>query len=156
LNKSALLLAATVLAACGRPTSTATVAPSQLAPPDAFQCVMNTMKAIGFQRTMYDEADRRTSGRRENPNISFSSTQFRKTWDRLDVQVLAASDGTQVEVLPVTEAEYFGQNGKNFQPLTPSEDVQAAARKLQRDCGGAPSGPTGAPAADSVPAAAPN
>jgi hypothetical protein len=151
LDKRALLLAAAVLAACGRPTSTATVAPSQLPPPDAFQCVMNTMKAIGFQRTMYDENDRRTSGRRENPNITFSSTQFRKTWDRLDVQVLAASDGTQVEVLPVTEAEYFGQNGKNFQPLTPSDDVQAAARKLQRDCGGAPS----APAADSVPAAAP-
>jgi hypothetical protein len=109
---------------------------------------MNTMKAIGFQRTMYDEGDRRTSGRRENPNITFSSTQFRKTWDRLDVQVLAGSDGTQVEVLPVTEAEYFGQAGKYFQPLSPSEDVVQAGQKLQRDCASAPGAP-----ADTVPSA---
>jgi hypothetical protein len=117
---------------------------------------MNTMKAIGFQRTMYDENDRRTSGRRENPNITFSSTQFRKTWDRLDVQVLAGSSGTEVQVLPVTEAEYFSQNGKNLQALTPSDDVQAAARKLQRDCGGAPTGPTETPARDSIPPASPS
>ena len=143
--------------ACGRPVSTSSVTPSQLAPPDAFQCVMNTMKSMGFQRTMYDEGDLRTSGRKENPKISFSSTQFRKTWDRLDVRVVTAAAGTQVEALPVTEAEYFSQNGKNFQSLAPSDDVQLAAHKLQRDCAGAPATPAAspgaAPARDSVPPA---
>lgn len=110
---------------------------------------MKRMKALGFQRTMYDEDELRTSGRKENPEITFSSTQFHKTWDRLDVQVLAAASGTTLTVLPVTEAEYFGQNGKYFQALRPSEEVVQAGEKLQRDCATEPATP-----ADTVPSGA--
>jgi ABC-type glycerol-3-phosphate transport system substrate-binding protein len=143
-----LLLSAVLLAACGRPTATSSVAPSQLAPPDAFQCVMTTFKTLGFQRTMYDQDEMRTSARKENPKITFSNTQFRKTWDRLDVDVQAGAAGTDIDVLSVTEAEYFRQNGKYLEQIPPSAEVQQAAQELQTRCNGSELIPS-----DSVPPA---
>jgi hypothetical protein len=133
---SAFLIAACGIAACGRPTATSTVAPSQLPPADAFQCVMKAFKDLGFQRTMYDEDDLRTSARKENPKITFSNTQFRKTWDRLDVEIAPGTAGTEVEILTVTEAEYFSQSGKILEQLPPSAEVQQAARDVQARCDG--------------------
>jgi hypothetical protein len=95
---------------------------------------MKAFQALGFQRTMYDQDELRTSARKENPKITFSNTQFRKTWDRLDVNVRPGTTGTDVDVVTVTEAEYFSQNGKNFERLTPSPEVQQAARELQTRC----------------------
>ena len=141
---------ALLLVACGRPTATSSVAPSRLAPPDAFQCVMKTFQTLEFQRTMYDNDDLRTSARRENPKITFSNTQFRKTWDRLDVQVRPGTTGTELDVLSVTEAEYFSQNGKNFRQLPPSPEVQQAAAELRTRCSEPATIPT-----DSIPAAQP-
>jgi len=123
-----------LLVACGRPVATSSVVPSQLSPSDAFQCVMKTFKALDFERTMYDQDELRTSARKENPKITFSSTQFRKTWDRLDVNVRPGTTGTDIDVVTVTEAEYFSQNGKNFQRVTPSPEAQQAAQELQTRC----------------------
>jgi hypothetical protein len=110
---------------------------------------MKTFKDIGFQRTMYDEDDLRTSARKENPKISFSNTQFRKTWDRLDVEIGAGAAGTEVEILTVTEAEYFSQSGKILEQLPPSAEVQQAARDVQARCDGpTPVQPDSVPAAN--------
>jgi hypothetical protein len=143
-----LAVAGLFLAACGRPVASSSVAPSDMAPPDAFQCVMQTFQALGFQRTMYDQGDLRTSARKENPKITFSNTQFRKTWDRLEVDVQTGSTGTGINVQAVTEAEYFSQNGKNFERLSPSPEVQQAAQQLRARCAAA-----GSSRSDSVPAA---
>jgi hypothetical protein len=97
---------------------------------------MKAFKDLGFQRTMYDEEDLRTSARKENPTISFSNPTFRKAWDRLDVDIGPGSAGTELEILTVTEAEYFNQTGKVLEPLRPSAEVQQAARKLQAACNG--------------------
>jgi len=40
---------------------------------------MKTFQVLGFERTMYDQDELRTSARKENPKITFSNTQFRKT-----------------------------------------------------------------------------
>jgi hypothetical protein len=112
------------------------VAPSQLAPAAAFQCVMKAFKDLGFQRTMYDEDELRTSARKENPTITFSNTQFRKAWDRLDVDIHSGTAGTELEILKVTEAEYFTQTGKVLEQLPPSAEVQQAASDLQARCNG--------------------
>ena len=112
------------------------VAPSQLPPATAFQCVMKAFKDLGFQRTMYDEDELRTSARKENPKITFSNTQFRKTWDRLDVDIHPGTAGTELEILTVTEAEYFSQTGKILEQLPPTPEVQQAARDLQARCNG--------------------
>lgn len=85
---------------------------------------------------MYDEDDLRTSAKKENPKISFSNTAFRKTWDRLDVDIHAGAAGTEVEILTVTEAEYFTQTGKVLEQLQPSAEVGEAARDLRARCNG--------------------
>jgi hypothetical protein len=121
-----------------------------MAPPDAFQCVMQAFQALGFQRTMYDQGDLRASAKRVNPKITFSNTQFRKTWDRLDVDVQTESTGTGINIQAVTEAEYFSENGKNFERLSPSPEVQESARQLQRRCS-----VTSSIRSDSVPPAQP-
>lgn len=95
---------------------------------------MKTMKALGFQRTMFDEGELRTSGRKENPKITFSNTQFRKTWDRLDVKVESVDSGTAMDITAITEAEYFSQNGQNFEPVKPSPEVHQAAGEIRTRC----------------------
>jgi hypothetical protein len=125
-----------LIAACGRPTATSAIAPSQLPPAEAFQCAMKAFRDLGFQRTMYDEDEFRTSARKENPKITFSNTQFRKTWDRLDVKIQPGAAGTELEILKVTEAEYFTQTGKSLNQLPPSAEVEQAARDLQARCNG--------------------
>ena len=130
------LASALLLAACGQPAAVASVAPSQLAPPEAFECVMKTFPTLGYQRTMYDQDELRTSARKENKKIKFSNVQFRKTWDRMDVDVEAGMTGTDLEIVIVTEAEYFNQRGKTLEQVSPSEDVQQAARELRSRCGG--------------------
>ena len=140
-----------LLAACGRAASTASTAPTQLAPEEAFRCAMKGFQELGFQRTMYDEEELRTSGRRENPKITFSDTRWRKTWDRLDVHVSHAERGTLLEIQSMTEAEYFTQTGKLVEPVSTSTDVQEAAQKLGSRCSGSvPVSP------DSVPSASPS
>ena len=149
MSKSVLALATALLvAACGRPAATTSAAPSLLAPPQAFECVMKAFQALGYQRTMYDQDEMRTSARKENPKITFSNTQFRRTWDRLDVTVHTGTTGTEIAVVTATEAEYFSQNGKNLEPLSPSPDVQQAAQDLRARCGGSEASPS-----DSVPPA---
>jgi hypothetical protein len=95
---------------------------------------MDAFRVLGFQRTMYDQGDLRTSAKKVNPKITFSNNQFRNTWDRLDVDVQAESTGTGINIQAVTEAEYFSENGKNLERLSPSPEVQEAARQLGRRC----------------------
>ena len=140
MTKTDLLLASALLfVACGRTVATSSVVQTQLAPPVAFSCVMGEFDTLGFQRTMYDKDELRTSAKKVNPKITFSNTQFRKAWDRLEVEVKPGTTGTDLNVVATTVAEYFSQNGQNFSPLPPTQEVQEAARAVQQKCGG--SGP---------------
>ena len=142
--KTTLLLASAVLlAACGHAIATSSVSESPLAPPDALKCVMDTFQKLKFQRISYDTDAFRTSARRVNPKITFSNVQFRKTWDRLDVEIRAGAKGTEVNVTATTVAEYFSQNALNYNTLPPSDEVKEAAQAVQNAC----SGPTAVPPA---------
>jgi hypothetical protein len=151
LPRSALLVPCIIMlsAACGRPAATSSVAPTQLPPQEAFRCVMKAFQELGFQRTMYDEEDLRTSARRVNPGITFSNTAWRKTWDRLDVEIEQGQAGIALNILSVTEAEYFSQQGKLLEQIAPSGEVQESARKLESRCSGAtPVSPDSVPSAN--------
>ena len=130
-----LFASAVLLAACGRAIATSSVSESQLAPPDAFKCVMDQFQKLKFQRTSYDTDALRTSARRVNPKITFSNVQFRNTWDRLDVQIQVGARGTDVNVTATTVAEYFSQNAQNYNALPPSDYVKEAAQAVQQACG---------------------
>ena len=144
--KTTLLLASAVLlAACGHAIATSSVSQSQLAPPDAFKCVMDEFQKLKFQRTMYDTDALRTSARRVNPKITFSNVQFRKTWDQLDVEVHPGANGTDVNVTATTVAEYFSQNAQNYNALPPSDEVKEAAQAVQSACGATATAPAPTP-----------
>jgi hypothetical protein len=147
LTRSAALLAvAAGLAACGPSIAKPSTSESQLAPPDALQCVMKEFEQLGFQRTMYDKDELRASGRKVNPKITFSNVQFRKTWDKLDVEIGAGKTGTNLKVTPSTSAEYFTQQGPTFNQLKTSDEANQAAQTLQQACRTAPP-PAAQPAA---------
>jgi hypothetical protein len=129
-----LLTSAVLLAACGRAIATSSVSQSQLAPPDALKCVMDEFQKLKFQRISYDTDAFRTSARRVNPKITFSNVQFRKTWDRLDVEIRPGAKGTDVNVTATTVAEYFSQNALNYNTLPPSDEVKEAAQAVQNAC----------------------
>lgn len=102
---------------------------------------MKEFDTLGFQRTMYDVDELRTNAKKVNPKITFSNTQFRKTWDRLEAEVKPGTSGTDLNVVATTVAEYFSQNGQNFSPLPPSQEVQDAARAVQQKCSGSGANP---------------
>ena len=139
-----LLASAVLVTACGRAIATSSVSQSQLAPPDAFKCVMDQFQKLKFQRMSYDTDALRTSARRVNPKITFSNVQFRKTWDRLDVQIQAGAKGTDVDITATTVAEYFSQNALNYNTLPPSDDVKDAAQAIQQACGATATAPAAA------------
>ena len=154
MNRSvALLLAASFgIAACGPNIAKPSTSQSQLPPPDALQCVMKQFEQLGYQRTMYDKDDFRTSARKVNPKITFSDVQFRKTWDRLEVEIGPGASGTDVKVTPSTAAEYFTQIGPTYNPLKTSDEATQAAQAVQQACRAAapaaqPAGPAPQPAA---------
>lgn len=148
MTKPALPFASVLLvAACGRTVATSSQSQSRLAPPEAFECVMHGFEALGFQRTMYDKGDLRTSAKKVNPKITFSSTQFRRALDRLEVEVGPGATGTELRVVATTVAEYFRQNGPNFEPLPASAEVKEAAAALERRCGRSASTPDSVPPA---------
>jgi hypothetical protein len=136
-----LVASALLLAACGHAIATSSVSQSQLAPPEALKCVLQQFELLKFQRTSYDTDRYRASAHRVNPKITFSNVQFRKTWDRLDVEIGAGAAGTDVRVTPSTVAEYFSQTGPTYNQLKTSEDADQAAGTIQRACS------TAAPAA---------
>jgi hypothetical protein len=146
LIKTAPLVAiAAVLAACGHAIATASVSESQLAPPDAFQCAMREFDVLGYQRTSFDKDRLLTTARKVNPKITFSNVQFRRTWDRLEVQVQPGAKGTDLKVTPSTAAEYFGQTGPVLNQLETSADAKEAAATLQRACSSSATAPAATP-----------
>jgi hypothetical protein len=146
LIKTTLLLASAVLlAACGHAIATSSVSQSPLAPPDALKCVMDQFQKLKFQRISYDTDAFRASARRVNPKITFSNVQFRKTWDRLDVEIRAGAKGTDVNVTATTVAEYFSQNAQNYNALPPSDEVKEAAQAVQNACSTNATAPTPTP-----------
>jgi hypothetical protein len=146
LTRSVALLAVSLgLAACGSSIAKSSTTQSQMTPPDALQCVLKQFEQLGYQRTMYDKGAFRAAGRKENPKITFSNTQFRKTWDRLEVEIGPGASGTDLKVTPSTAAEYFGQTGTVYDQLKTSDDATEAAKAVQQSCHAGAPAPAPAP-----------
>ena len=145
IKTASLVASAVLLVACGHAIATSYVSESQLPPPDAFKCVMDEFQKLKFQRISYDTDALRTSARRVNPKITFSNVQFRKTWDRLDVEVRPGAKGTDVNVTATTVAEYFSQNAQNYNALPPSDEVKEAAQAVQTACSSSATVPAPSP-----------
>jgi hypothetical protein len=151
LTRSFVLLAVLIgLVGCAPNIAKSATAQSQMAPPDALQCVLKQFEQLGYQRTMYDKDEFRAAARKVNPKITFSNVQFRKTWDRLDVEIGPGASGTDLKVTPSTAAEYFVQTGPVYDQLKTSDEATQAAAALQQACRTGPP-PAPAPAPSSQP-----
>jgi len=145
LTKTALFVpSAVLLAACSHAIATSSISESQLAPPDAFQCVIKEFETLGYQRTSYDKDALRTAARKVNPRITFSNVQFRRTWDLLEVQAQAGAKGTDLKVTTSTAAEYFGQTGPILNTIETSAEAKDAAAAMQRTCSSSATAPAAA------------
>jgi hypothetical protein len=128
----------TALAACvgGSLTSTLT-RPSSAAPPEAFTCVREQLKSVGFAQTAYDADRLWLTARRFNEKDRRADTQFRRMVDRLEIEVAPAT-GESISTVTVkasTFAEYTTQRGPTEVQERASETASAAAQTILRNCG---------------------
>jgi hypothetical protein len=142
------VFAAALLAGCagGQYAQNLTVASAAPAP-DAFACVRDQIKALGFTQSSYDTDELRVTARKNNESVRRPDVQFRRLVDRLEVDVAPGTGGevSRISVVARTLAELTTHRGPTEEEEKPSETVRAAAQAIADKCGGEMR-----PAADSV------
>ena len=126
-------------AACaGGALAATTSQPSPAPAPDAFTCVREQLKAVGFHQTSYDAARLRVSARRFDENQRRPDTQFRRIVDRLEIEVAPGSGGevSRINVFARTFAELATQRGPTEEEQKASPTARAAAQAIVDKCGG--------------------
>ena len=134
------VLGALLLAGCaagarfGQSASTASAAPA----PDAFACVRDQLKAVGFTQSSYDTDELRITARKNDDITRRPDVQFRRMVDKLEVDVAPGSGGevSRITVVARTFAELTTHRGPTEEEEKPSEAVRAAARTILDKCGG--------------------
>jgi hypothetical protein len=142
------VLAATLLAGCAGGQYAQSVTAASAAPaPDAFACVRDQVKAVGFTQSSYDTDQLRVTARKNNENVRRPDVQFRRLVDRLEIDVAPGSGGelSRITVVARTMAELTTHRGPTEEEEKPSETARAAAQAILDKCGGDVT-----PAADSV------
>jgi hypothetical protein len=133
------VLAAALLAGCagGQYAQNLTVASAAPAP-DAFACVRDQIKALGFTQSSYDTDELRVTARKNNESVRRPDVQFRRLVDRLEVDVAPGAGGevSRISVVARTLAELTTHRGPTEEEEKPSETVRAAAQAIADKCGG--------------------
>ena len=131
-------LGAVLLAACAggqlaQTTSTASPAPA----PDAFECVRNQIKAVGFTQASYDTDELRLTARKHDETARRPDVQFRRMVDRLEIDVAPGSGGevSRITVVAKTFAELTTHRGPTEEQERTSETAREAARTILEKCG---------------------
>jgi hypothetical protein len=138
--RSGLLLVTTLLVgACGanRPLATSFAGTSPTPAPDAFTCVREQLKALGYTQTSYDTDHLRVAVRRYDENARRPDTQFRRMVHRIEADVDPGSGGaiTAITITAKTFAEYTTQRGPTeVQELTDPQ-LQKDAQTVLNRCG---------------------
>jgi hypothetical protein len=130
--KSALLL----LAGCAGGTQYVVVnGTSPAAPPDAFECVRNQLKTLGWQQTSVDINDRRVTAKKFNDKVTRPDVQFRRLVERLSIEVAAGASGqTTMKIEAHTFSELGTQKGPTEVEEQASDSVKAAAATIAQIC----------------------
>lgn len=125
------------LAGCvGRPMTT-TVAGTSLAPaPDAFACVRDQLKTVGFTQSSYDTDELRVTARKLDESQRRPDVQFRRMVDRLEIDVAPGGGDavTNISVDAKTFVELTTQRGPTEEQEKTSETARAAAQTILQKC----------------------
>jgi hypothetical protein len=126
-----------LMAACAGGVRTASVAGTSPAPaPDAFECLRNQLKTVGFSQTSYDTDALRITARKFDEAQRRPDVQFRRIVDRLEIEV-APGTGDAVTTITVdakTFAEYTTHRGPTEEQEQTSTTARSAARTLLQNC----------------------
>jgi len=113
-------------------SSVGTVRPA----PDAFACIREQIKKVGFTQESYDEVELRVTARKYNEQVRRPDVQFRRLVDRMlfDVGPGRGDTVTTIAVEARTFADLMTHRGPTEQQEEPSETVKEAARTILDRC----------------------
>jgi hypothetical protein len=104
--------------------------------PDAFTCVRDQLKAVGFTQNSFDTEELRVTARKFDETQRRPDTQFRRMVDRLTVEVAPATGGplTNITIDASTFAELTTQRGPTEVQENTSKTARAAAETILQKC----------------------
>ncbi len=134
-------LGVALLAGCagGNLAQTGSVASAAPAP-DAYACVRDQIKAVGFTQSSYDTDAMRVTARKFNETLRRPDVNFRRMVDRLEIEVTPGTEGevSRITVVAKTFAELTTQRGPTEEQERTSEAASTAARTILDKCSGQP------------------
>ena len=104
--------------------------------PDAFECLRNQLKSVGFAQTSYDADEMRITARKYDETVRRPDVTFRRLVDRLEMQVAPGTGDaiTNIAVDAKTFAEYNTHRGPTEEQEKTSTTAQTAAQTLIQKC----------------------
>jgi len=109
---------------------------SPIPAPDAFTCVRDQIKAVGFTQSSYDTDRLRVTARKFDESQRRPDVQFRRMVDRLEIEVAPGSGNavTNITVDAKTFAELTTHRGPTEEQEKTSETARAAAQTILQKC----------------------
>lgn len=131
------LIVSLAIVGCTGGTRTTTLSGTSPAPaPDAFQCLRNQLKTVGFAQTSYDTDELRITARKFDETVRRPDVTFRRLVDRLEITVAPGTGDavTDIAVDAKTFAEYNTHRGPTEEQQETSTTAQSAAQTLIQKC----------------------
>ena len=131
------VLGAILLAGCAGSNMAQSVSAASLAPaPDAFACVRDQIKAVGFTQDSYDTDELRVTARKYNESVRRPDVTFRRLVDRLEVVVAPGAEGevSRITAVARTFAERTTHRGPTEEQERTSETARTAAQTILDKC----------------------
>ena len=131
------LILGVAVAGCGGGVRTTSLSGASPVPaPDAFECLRNQLKGVGFAQTSYDADEMRITARKYDETVRRPDVTFRRLVDRLEIAVAPGTGDaiTNITVDAKTFAEYNTHRGPTEQQEKTSTTAQSAAQTLIQKC----------------------
>jgi hypothetical protein len=131
------LVVVVAIVGCAGGTRTTSLSGTSPAPaPDAFECLRNQLKGVGFAQTSYDTDELRITARKFDETVRRPDVTFRRLVDRLEIQVAPGTGDavTNIAVDAKTFAEYNTHRGPTEEQEKTSTTAQSAAQTLIQKC----------------------
>jgi hypothetical protein len=130
------LIGMAVLGCAGGTRTTSLTGTSPVPAPDAFTCVREQLKTVGFVQTSYDTDELRITARKFDETTRRPDVQFRRMVDRLEIEVAPGTGGavTSITVDAKTFAELSTHRGPTEEQETTSATARDAAQTILQKC----------------------
>jgi hypothetical protein len=130
-----LLLGAVSAGCAGGALGTSHAVTSPVAPPDAFECIREQIKKVGFRQTSYDTDELRVAGLQYDESVRRPDVQFRRLVHRVQFEVSPTAEGTtSITAEAATFAELTTHRGPTEEQEKTSPKARDAAETVLQHC----------------------